>query len=83
MTVETVAKANLTIKLDKALIREARVLAAERGTSISALVAAKLEEAVRERKGYEEAKKHALSILRERRPLHWDRPKSRDELHER
>jgi hypothetical protein len=83
MTTETVTKANLTIKLDKELLREARILAAERGTSISALVAAKLEEAVREREGYEEARKRALSILRQRRPLHWNRPKSRDELHER
>lgn len=75
-------KANITLKLDKELLREARILAAEEGTSISALLAAKLEEAVRKRKDYERAKEDALAILRRG----WDlggRPLSRDEVHER
>ncbi len=76
-------KANITLKLDKDLLREARILAAEEGTSISALLAAKLEEAVRKRKDYEQAKKRALAILREGLDLNWERPASRDELHER
>jgi len=37
-------KANITLKLDAALLREIRVLAAEEGTSISALLAARLEQ---------------------------------------
>ncbi len=45
-------KANITLKLDSALLREIRVLAAEEGTSISALLAARLEQIVRERKTY-------------------------------
>ncbi len=76
-------KANITIKLEKELLREARILAAEQGTSISAIVAAQLEEAMRKRKDYERAKKRGLAILREGRELHWERPISRDELHER
>jgi hypothetical protein len=76
-------KANITLKLDKALLREARVLAAEEGTSISALLAARLEQVVRERKTYERARKRAMTRLREGFDLQWTRPRSRDELHER
>jgi hypothetical protein len=76
-------KANITLKLDAALLREIRVLAAEEGTSISALLAARLEEIVRERKTYERAQKRALARLREGLDLQWTPPRSRDELHER
>ena len=83
MKTDTATKANITLKLDKELLRKARILAAEEGTSISALLAAKLEEAVRKRTDYDQAKRRALAILREGRELHWERPRSRDELHER
>jgi hypothetical protein len=76
-------KANITLKLDTALLREARVLAAEEGTSISAMLAARLEQIVRERKTYERARKRALARLREGLDLQWTPPRSRDELHER
>jgi hypothetical protein len=76
-------KSNLTLKLDTALLREAKVLAAEEGTSISAIVAEKLEQAVRERKGYAQARKRAIEQMRNARDLGWIKPKSRDELHER
>jgi hypothetical protein len=76
-------KANITVKLDATLLREARVLAAEEGTSISALLAARLEQIVRERKTYDRARKRALSRLREGFDLRWTPPRSRDELHER
>ena len=58
-------KSNITLKLDSALLREIRVMAAEEGTSISALLAARLEQIVRERKTYERARKRALARLRE------------------
>ncbi len=76
-------KANITLKLDTELLREARILAAEEDTSISALLAARLEEIVRERKTYDRARKRALSRLREGIQMQWTRPRSRDELHER
>lgn len=76
-------KANITLKLDASLLREVRVLAAEEGTSISALLAARLEQIVRERKAYERARKRALARLREGFDLQWTPPRSRDELHER
>ena len=76
-------KSNITLKLETALIREARILAAEEGTSISALLAARLEQIVNERKTYDRARKRALARLREGFDLHWTPPHSRDELHER
>jgi hypothetical protein len=76
-------KANITLKLDAALLREARILAAEQGTSISGLLAARLEEIVRERKTYERARKRAMARLREGLDLQWTPPRSRDEIHER
>jgi hypothetical protein len=76
-------KTNVTLKLDAKILKEARVLAAEQGSSISRLLADKLEELVRERKGYERARKCALALLRKGFHLRWTRPASRDELHER
>lgn len=76
-------KTNITLKLDASLLREIRVLAAEEGTSISALLAERLEQIVRERKTYERARKRALARLREGLDLQWRPARSRDELHER
>jgi hypothetical protein len=76
-------KANITLKLDADILREARILAAEEGLSVSALLAAKLDEIVRQRKGYDRARKRAVARLRKGLDLGWTRPRSRDELHER
>lgn len=75
-------KTNITLKLDSNLLREIRVLAAEEGTSVSALLTDRLEQIVRERKAYDRARKRALARLREGLDLHWIPPRSRDELHE-
>jgi hypothetical protein len=76
-------KTNLTLKLDADLVREARVLAAEEGRSISALLAERLEAMVRERKAFDRARRRALARLRDGLELHWTPVASRDELHER
>jgi hypothetical protein len=76
-------KTNVTLKIDADLLREARILAATEGSSISALLAARLEEAVRERKGYDQARRSALARLRSSTNMNWTKPRSRDELHER
>jgi hypothetical protein len=76
-------KANITLKLDADLLREARILAAEQDTSISALLAARLEEIVRQRKTYDRARRRALARLREGLDMQWTPPRSRDEIHER
>lgn len=76
-------KTNVTLKLDADLLREARVVAAEEGRSVSALLTDRLEAIVRERKAFDRARRRALSRLREGLDLHWTPPESRDELHER
>jgi len=43
-------KTNVTLKIEADLLREVRILAAEEGTSISALLAARLQQAVQQRK---------------------------------
>ncbi len=76
-------KRNVTLKLDAEIVKEARILAAEEGSSISRLLAAKVEELVRERNGYDRARKRALARLRVGVDLGWKPLRSRDELHER
>jgi hypothetical protein len=76
-------KTNITLKLDGDLLREARVLAAEEGTSISAMLAERIEGLVRERRGFDRARRRAIGRLRHAPALGWQRPTSRDELHER
>lgn len=76
-------KTNITLKLDATLLREVKILAAEQGTSISALLTDRLEQIVRERNGYDRARKRALRRLQEGMDLKWSPPASRDELHER
>jgi hypothetical protein len=76
-------KTNITLKLDTDVLREARILAAEEGLSISGLLAAKLDEIVRQRKGYDRSRRRAVARLRRGFDLGWTPPRSRDELHER
>ena len=78
-----IVKTNITLKLDTDILREARILAAEEGLSISGLLAAKLDEVVRQRKGYDRSRRRALARLRKGFDLGWTRPGSRHELHER
>jgi len=76
-------KTNITLKIDSDLLCEARILAAMENTSISALLAVRLEQAVRERKGYDLARRSALARLETGFDLNWTPPGSRDELYER
>ena len=76
-------KINITLKLDTSLLRELRVLAAEEGTSVSALLAARLEQMVREGKSYDHSRRRALARLRKGMNLGWTPPRSRDEVYER
>jgi hypothetical protein len=77
------AKTNITLKLETALLREAKILAAEEGTSISSMLASQLEQVVRKRRDYDRARRRAIARLREGMNLHWTPPTSRDELYER
>jgi hypothetical protein len=80
-----VANQNITLSLPEEDLREARVLAARRGTSVSQLLARILRETVERESGYDAARDHSLAVLREGIDLGtggrmtW----SRDDLHER
>jgi hypothetical protein len=54
-------KTNVTLKIEASLLRESRVFAAEEGSSISALLGVRLEQAVRERKGYHQVRCRAAA----------------------
>jgi predicted transcriptional regulator len=73
---------NITLKLDAELVRKTKVLAAQKGTSVSALIAQKLGEAVEE-DAYQQAMKRAFALMEKGWAMGWQKPKSRDELHER
>lgn len=76
-------KTNVTLKLDADLLREARVLAAVEGHSISAFLTDRLEALIRERNAFDKARRRALTRLRQGLDLQWTPPQSRGELHER
>jgi hypothetical protein len=57
------AKVNLTVQLDEETIRSARIVAAKRGTSVSALVAKELAALVDDDARYEDARVRAEQIL--------------------
>ena len=65
------------------MIRQAKRLAADRGTSISKLVAEKIKEAVGETRQYEQARQRGLALLEHGFPLGVPRHISRDDLHAR
>ena len=57
------AKRNLTIQLDDAIIRHARIVAAHRGLSLSGLVAQQLTQLAEADERYERARAVALDAL--------------------
>jgi hypothetical protein len=77
------ARTNITLKLDVDLLREARIIAAEEGRSVNALVTERLESLVRERKAFDKAQRRALARLHRGFDLKWAPPTARDELHDR
>jgi hypothetical protein len=60
-----VTSQNLTLKLPIDTVRKAKVVAAERGSSISALVAEKIEELIGEDAEYQAAKRRAFEWLKQ------------------
>ncbi|MGH9792440.1 MAG: CopG family transcriptional regulator [Candidatus Acidiferrales bacterium] len=76
-------KSNITLRIDADLLREARVIAAEEGRSISAWLADRLEVIVRERSAFERARRRALARLHRGLDLRWAPPKSRGDFYER
>jgi hypothetical protein len=83
--VSTVANQNITLSLPEEDLREARILAARRGTSVSQLLARMLRETVERETGYDAARERSLALLHDGIELGTDGRVSwsRDELHER
>jgi predicted transcriptional regulator len=73
---------NLTVSLDKQLVQRLRVIAAERGTSISGMLSDELRRIVERSEEYESAKRRALAALEAGFHLGGE-PASREELHDR
>jgi predicted transcriptional regulator len=76
-----VSKRNLTLQLDDDVIRRARVVAAKRGTSVSALVASELAD-LADREDRYEAAQHRAAELMERAGRRGGRGWTRDEIYE-
>lgn len=76
-------KQNITLRLDRELIKKAKVVAASRDTSVSQFLSEKLEEVVRKEEAYERAKQAALADLERGFHLGGKRSVSREALHER
>ena len=79
------ATQNITLSVPKEILMRVKVIAAQRGTSVSHLLVQALEEVVARDAAYERARDAHLAILRRPRKLGtggratW----SRDDLHER
>ena len=74
---------NITVKVNAALAREAKILAARRGTSLSRLVADQLETMVNDDQAYAAAKRRALRKLKRGYDLGWNASTNRAALHDR
>jgi len=76
-------KTNITLKLDRGLLKKMKILAATREMSISALVTIQLEQLVSESGESDAIRKRAIARMRKGFDLGFTPAKSRDELYER
>ena len=76
-------KQNLTISLEKELIKKAKVLAAQKETSITGLLAEFLAKVVNQEEAYRTAQQKALERLAKGYALGGKRVTRREALHER
>jgi Ribbon-helix-helix protein, copG family len=79
----SVSTRNITLTLDEETLREARVLAAQRGLSVSAFLRLELANLVERQRGYTKARNSALIRLRRGQSLGGGKPVPREELHDR
>lgn len=76
-------KQNITVAIEPALLKQARALAARRGTSISGLLAEELRRLVAEDRTYEKAHKRAVELMKTGLGGGSGRMENRDEIHDR
>jgi len=74
---------NITLSIEKNLVKKAKVLSAKRQTSISQMLSQELKKVVEDSELYERAKQRALVYLRRGFHMGDNRMASREELHER
>lgn len=77
------AKQNITVAIEPALLKQARVIAARRGTSISALLADELRALIAEDRAYDTARRNAKALLQTGFDLQGARMHDRNEIHDR
>jgi len=76
-------KQNITVSLSTQTIRKAKILAAQRSTSVSGLLAEQVETLVGAEERYEAARASSLALMDRGFHLGGKRTPSRDELHDR
>ena len=76
-------KQNITISLDKDLIRAGKMIAAQQGTSLNRMLRLELERIIENARLYDMAKQKAIAAMKTGFHSTFDCYPSRDELHER
>jgi len=76
-------KQNITLSIDKELLKKAKLMAAKKETSVTKLLTDQLAKMVSEDDQYDLAKKRALAILKKGFHLGGSIIGKREELHER
>jgi predicted transcriptional regulator len=76
-------KQNVTISMERDLVKRARIIAAHRNTSISGLLSQELQRIVEAAERYEHAKVQALADLESGFHLGGEITATREDLHER
>ena len=75
-------KQNITVSLDRDLVRTGRLIAAQQGTSLNRMLRLELERISRNAKQYDTAKQKTIAAIKKGFHSGMDRYPSRDELHE-
>jgi len=78
-----IMKQNITLSIEKDLIKNAKILAAKRQTSISRMLGEELQKLIEDSNKYKLAKKQALNYISRGFHLGGKITVSREELHER
>jgi hypothetical protein len=76
-------KQNITLSLEKELIKKGKIIASKKETSLSRLLSDFLREIINEEERYELAKRKAINLLNKGYHLGGKISCSRDQLHER
>jgi hypothetical protein len=78
-----VVKQNITLSMEKKLLKQARAIAAQRGLSVSALLSSELLRVVEQEGAYRRAQTSAIARLESPPHLNFVNKPTRDSLHDR